>query len=197
MEAHGVEIGSDRGGLRQWGKERLKGEEMIEQLCTTNSLIAVIITLLLAFMAAGAGKGMGYLFSRLLDRVLGRSSVTVNVNSQDREDMADDRQHMGADRQHMGTDRDAMARDRNRIAVDRAVMEGHACHIPEDCPKHGEEHERSLQNQDNIADLQKEVRANRELYWKEFKAIRRGIGCITNGLLAKQIIDPKDLPRED
>ena len=156
---------------------------MLGEFLEPKHLWFIIAVLFLVIMALGAGKGLGFLASLLLKRILGKEMVTVNVGSLDRMSMAEDRI--------------AMAGDRVAMATDRAILNGHACLIPDNCPKHGEESQRSLQNQKDIAALEDLHRRDRDIMWKELKCIRRGVTCITNGLLAKQIIDPKDMPRED
>ncbi len=158
------------------------GGTLLTDLFEPKHLWFVIATLFIVIVALGAGKGLGVLISLLLKK-LGKGTVTVNVGATDRERMSDDRI--------------AMAGDRVAMASDRAVLSGHACLIPDNCPKHGEENQRSLQNKNDIAKLEAQHHEDREFFVKELRSIRRGITCITNGLLAKQIIDPRDMPRED
>ncbi len=153
---------------------------MIEKLCAGHE---TEILLLLVILVISIGKGAGILLLRLLKSFFGHGEVNVNLEMSDREVMAGDRQ--------------AMAGDRLLMAGDRAVLSGHACRIPEDCPKHGEESLRSLQNQKEIAEVKATAQRERDLFWRELRAIRKGVTCITNGLLAKQIIDPRDVPQED
>ena len=146
------------------------------ELCEPKQLWLIIFILFLVVIALGAGKGLGALSQVLLKRILGHEMV-MNVN--------------------VGGDPETMAGDRAAMATDRAILQGRACQIPEECPKHGEEHLRSVQNQKDIETLKVEAKQERDLFWKELRAIRKGVSCITNGLLAKQIIDPRDVPREE
>jgi hypothetical protein len=175
---------------------------MLKQLCAGHEME---ILLLIVILVISIGKGSGMLLLQLLKRLTpGHGDLNVNFGTLDRRNeardrvaMVGDRISMADDRQHMADDRDIMTGDRRALASDRAVLLGHACQIPEDCPKHGEESQRSLQNKNDIAELKKQHHEDRNIFFKELKGIRGGITCITNGLLAKQIIDPKDLPRED
>lgn len=155
----------------------------MSEFCDPKHLYFAIALLFGVIIAMSAGQGLGKLGLFLLKKLLGKETVVVKVNSEDRTGMAEDRE--------------AMASDRLAMAGDRALLAGHACLIPENCPKHGEESARSLQNKSDIAKLEGMINTNRELFWKELKAARKGITCIINGLLAKQIIDPHDLPKED
>ena len=68
---------------------------------------------------------------------------------------------------------------------------------PENCPKHEAETQRSLQNKRDIEKLEGMINTDRDVFWKELKAIRRGISVINFGLIKKNIIDPRDIPKED
>jgi hypothetical protein len=142
------------------------------------------ILLLLVILMISIGKGAGLLLVQLAKKFLGKDVVTVNVSAAE-------------DRKAMAGDRKAMAGDRAEMVLDRMVLAGLACAMPENCPKHGEENQRSLQNKQDIEALEAKHHADREMFFKELKGIRKGITCITNGLLAKQIIDPRDLPRDE
>jgi len=153
---------------------------MFEKLCAGHEME---ILLLIVILVISIGKGAGVLLLQLLKKMIGREELTINVGAHDRESMAGDRQ--------------AMAQDREAMSVDRAILAGQPCLIPENCPKHGEENLRSLQNQKDIDAMKSESKAFRDMIWKELKATRKGVTCIVNGLLAKQIIDPRDIPWED
>lgn len=152
---------------------------MFEKLCAGHEME---LLLLLVILIISIGKGSGMLLLQLLKKLIGKE-VTINVGAQDRATMAGDRQ--------------AMAQDRVAMTADRALLAGQASLIPENCPHHSAEHERSLQNQKDIDAMRSESKAFRDMIWKELKATRKGVTCIVNGLLAKQIIDPRDIPRED
>ena len=168
----------------------------------------IIAVLLGVIVALAAGRGLGALIIVGLKKIIGKDSLTVNIGAEDRALMAGDRERMAGDRLGMADDREHMAGDRLGMAGDRARLSGHACLIPEDCPQHSAENARSLQNKadiealkvshkEDLEVLKASYKADRSMFWKELKGIRSGITCITNGLLAKQIISPRDLPKED
>lgn len=142
---------------------------MTAYLFGINPFILVIAMLFVVIICISGGKGLGFLAQAVAKRYLGRGGKEVV----------------------------------NVVNVETATLsppqvQALSCLInPENCPKHGEETQRSLQNKADIAKLEATINNDRSVFWKELKAIRRGISIINMGLVKRQILEPQEIPMED
>ena len=139
---------------------------MIKELCEPHHLLIIIAVLILAIVSLGGGKGLGTLIGPLFKKIFGKGTeLTVSLGPMETE---------------MGRYADKM---------DSLLHQGPACPLvdPTKCTSHQAEHERSLENKENIEKLFSAVSGLKE-------EIRSGNERILLALVAGGQIKVTDIP---
>ena len=131
-----------------------------EKLCEAHHLIIIIIVLLLALIFIGAGKGLGGLLGPVLKRLMGKETE-VNINIGEEMKLSDN----------------------EKRAASCPLVD------PQKCTAHQAEHERSMENQNNIEKLFGCISELKE-------EVRNGNERILLALVAGGQIKPGDIPKK-
>ncbi len=134
--------------------------------CDPHHLLIIIGVLILALLLANVGTGLKGVIGPALKKFLGKGDVTVNIQGGE---MAENPK--------------------------RPEYQGPACSFdPKDCKSHEAEHERSIRNEAGIAEIKKEFRDYKELFFKKLDALETGQQKILLAMVASGAIRKEHIP---
>lgn len=131
---------------------------MFEGLCTERELHVAILVLLLSLFVVATGKGGGKLLVQTLKKFLGMGSEVVSNVGKDR-DEGDD-------------------------MPNKPRPQGPFCRVPDDCPAHLAEHDRSLRNEKEIEGLWENYGQLRTDMTQGFKEVMANINATKDTILS-------------